>query len=31
LIENTGIKIRQITPTASTGFAFGWLMAFGLY
>lgn len=31
LTENQGVKIRQITATASTGFAFGWLLAFGLY
>lgn len=29
--ESQGIKLRQITATASTGFNFGWLMAFGLY
>jgi hypothetical protein len=29
--ENQGIKIRQITATASTGVNFGWYMAFGLY
>lgn len=30
LQENQGIKIRQITATASTGCNFGWLMAFAV-
>lgn len=28
LQENQGIKVRQITPTASTGTNFGWIMTF---
>lgn len=31
LPEGRGVKMRQITATASTGFNFGWLLAFGLY
>lgn len=29
--ENRGLKVRQITATASTNMNFGWLLAFGLY
>jgi hypothetical protein len=29
--ENKGLKVRQITATASTNMNFGWLLAFGLY
>lgn len=29
--ENRGIKIRQITATASTGTNFGWFLCFGTY
>lgn len=29
--ENQGVKVRQITATASTGHNFGWYLAFGLY
>lgn len=31
LREGQGIKVRQITATASTGTNFGWYLAFGLY
>jgi hypothetical protein len=30
LAEGEGVKLRQITATASTGTNFGWLIAFGL-